>query len=137
MKAYHLKTSEPDPYGNPFESIDLVSLLIPSASILIGYTRDNRVSGRIFSYPYPSKFSKRAQAIVDGGKSVRGEVISTIELTQETVNEIRCNYNPTDIEEVLGYHSKDVKVTEPINEPILTATLVRILSGEIIEKESL
>lgn len=103
MEAHHIKTKEPgqrDLLGTPEFYFTLDSLLIPDASIMMGYSPKNARSGKILSYPYPSEYARRAEFLVykegklPNGEKIKGEVVSKIELPDELVENIRRMYKP-------------------------------------------
>jgi len=95
MEAHHVKTREPSPYDIFGEHFELHSLNILGANILIGYSPDNKKKkGNILNYPCPSIYSSRLLQLVNGDTSIKGDIISIIDLDEETISKIRVNYNP-------------------------------------------
>ncbi len=128
MLAFHVRTSEPDRYDPMcLENFKLDSLLIKDASILIGYIPHNKREGRIVSYPCPSTYSKRFQDLINGDKSVEGEIISKMELEDIIVEKIRENYDPELREDEKVFH-KGKKVFLGWDYQETTQELVYILS---------
>lgn len=94
MEAYHAKTSEPSPYDPiGFEFFTLDSLLIKDASLLMGYAPHDLRRGSVLSYRCPSVYSERFEALIRGDKSVRGEIVAKMELTDDIVESIRESYD--------------------------------------------
>lgn len=120
MKAYHLKTNEPDPYDSiGFETFNLNSIYVPERSVLVGFIKHSGMRGEI--KPYNIHYCSRAQDIVEGNRNgVLGEVASKLELTADQVD-IIASHQGSDVKTTIEYDSS-------------TQALVGILTGELIRK---
>lgn len=131
MQAYHTRTREPSPYDHLLgEHFTLDCLLIPEADIMIGFVPScsDKRKGSILSYPYPSIYATRLMRIVRGtDRSVKGDFIGEIDLSEDIAREIQRNYYPVLKNWEKTYHiTKDIKLAWDYEST--TPELVTILS---------
>ncbi len=123
MKAYHIRTVEPDPYCPiGMDTFDLDSIYVPEKRILIGFAYyKEQMSNKGTILDYSNLYHDRTQAIVEGNRDgVRGNVIKELDLDPITISKIVRNGK---------YHTKRVKVSQIFDGS--TDSLVSILSGHI------
>jgi hypothetical protein len=121
VKAYHLRTSEPCEVFSFGYGLELNSIFVPTKNVLVGFVRQNNMSGLIKSYSTVN-YCNRAQDIVEGNRNgVEGKIISEFELETKTVNRI-------------GRNGRESKVTTLAEYDGSTDILVKILSGEFVKK---
>jgi len=117
MKAYHLRTIEPDKYDPmSFDTFTLDSIYVPEKKILVGFIDWKNRKGKVLNYT--EIHHDRAQYIVEGNKNnVQGKVISHLELDALSADKIAKN--PFEYQ---------VKLTKKFDSQ--TNTLVEILTGK-------
>ena len=117
MKAYHLRTSEPDRHDpTGFESFTLDSIYVPDRKILVGFINWHNMRGMILNYS--NVYHNRAQAIAAGNTEPMGKVISIRDLDSDVVDKIASNA-----------HEAEIKITQEYDGS--TEVLVGILSGKL------
>ena len=132
MKAYHLRTLEPEPGDHlGLETFNLDSIYIPEDSFLIGigYDRTHPERKVVSLLGYSEEVClHRAQCIVDGNKEgVRGQVVSEISIDSDMIRKIRDNASK--------YIDHAVHIPERFDST--TDGLIKILTGSMIKKEYL
>jgi len=133
MKAYHIKTNEPDSHDAlGFERFDLDSIYVPEKAILLGFIDWENSKGLLKNYGGGnSSYTPKAEDIINGNRNnVQGKVVSTFDLDEETAEKIikvseGVQHGP--------HHHKEIKITEKFDNS--TDGLIRILSGESIKKK--
>jgi hypothetical protein len=118
MESYHIRTSEPDKHDPPgLESFTLDSIYVPDRKVLVGFIKWSDMRGKILNYS--EIHHERAQAIVEGNKNgVEGDIISKIDLKNNTIDQIASNVHESEIYTTREYDNS-------------TDVLVGILSGEL------
>ena len=133
MKAFHLRTTEPDSYdASGLETFDLNSIYIPEEKFLFGFVDwCNEKKNRGLILAYTIGYSERAQCIVDGNRSgVFGDVIGEVDLSEGQINMMKRQYDRCRYEAGDRHTSIEVDLIQRFDKQ--TDTLVKILTGELI-----